>query len=310
MRRKERQPIGIISAPFGRGGAVPGAEYGPAALLQAGLEERLKALGRSVQRSEASILASIPHIDTPAAQAPAQTQAMKHEAQILQMSRSVAASTREVASSGAFPLLLGGDHSAALGSLAGLSRGGRRLGVIWLDAHGDINTELTSPSGNAHGMVLAASVGLSRFTLRDIDPRCELVQAHRIVIVGARDLDEGEKRLLAQHGIRCYTMTDVDRLGVGSVVRMAIAAASNGTDGIHVSLDLDVLDPLEAPGVGTPVEGGLTYREARYAMELLNASGAVTSMDIVEVNPKLDPSGRTAKLAVSLAETMFGKCLR
>ena len=225
------------------------------------------------------------------------------------MSRSVAFKVRQAAEAGAFPLVIGGDHSVATGSLAGLSLSGKRFGVIWLDAHGDINTETTSPTGNAHGMVLAAATGLSRFHLRTIDENCSLINPHRIVIVGARDLDDGEKRLLAQYGIRCFTMSDVDRLGVRSVMKQAIAAAGNGTDGIHVSLDLDVLDPLEVPGVGTPVHGGFTYREARYAMELLHESGRVTSMDIVEVNPELDPDGRTAELAVSLAETMFGKRL-
>ena len=320
MRKKQLPPIAIISAPFGMGGAIRGAEQGPQALLQAGLAERLEALSRTVAHETVD---SPPQV-LPAPQAPQALQTdrelqagtrplasepIKHYNEMLTMSRSVALKVRQAVEAGAIPLVIGGDHSVAIGSLAGLSRGGKRLGVIWFDAHGDINTETTSPTGNAHGMVLAAATGLSLFHLRTIDEHCSFVDPHRVVIIGARDLDGGEKRLLAKYGIRCFTMSDVDRLGVRSVMKQAIAAAGNGTDGIHVSLDLDVLDPLEALGVGTPVHGGFTYREARYAMELLHESGRVTSMDIVEVNPELDPGGRTAELAVSLAETMLGKQL-
>lgn len=332
MRKMQRPPVTIISAPFGMGGAIPGAEHGPQALLKAGLADRLRALGRTVTHETVDVpkqppqparlpqtgegswseggqsLAAKPQVEQTQDGHPA-PELIRHRQEIFQMNRSVAAAVRQAAEAGAFPLLIGGDHSVAMGSLAGLSHGGKRLGVIWLDAHGDVNTEQTSPTGNAHGMVLAAATGLAKVNLREIDAASSLLNPHRIVIVGARDLDEGEKRLLARNGIRCFTMSDVDRLGVRSVIMRAIAAAGNGTDGIHVSLDLDVLDPHEAPGVGTPVHGGFTYREARYAMELLHGTGAVTSMDIVEVNPKLDPGGRTAALAVSLAETMFGKRL-
>ncbi|MCR2807006.1 arginase [Paenibacillus soyae] len=397
MKKKQLPPVAIISAPFGMGGAIPGAEYGPQALLRAGLAERLQALGRTVTCTTAEVTRQqertqqlpltnqahteqaprlpqtnpahteqaphlpqtnpahteqAPHLPqttqaqtvqtqqspqpVPSIQAPKDTSSrtpseqadsntsngdrantrsstepnpVKNIEEVLAICRLIAQNVKQAADAGAFPLLIGGDHSVAMGSLAGLSRSGKRLGVIWLDAHGDINSEQTSPTGNAHGMVLSVATGLSWLKLQEICDTGALLDPHRIVIVGARDLDDGEKRILAHRGIRCFTMSDVDRLGIRSVMKRAVAAAGNGTDGIHVSLDLDVLDPQEAPGVGTPVPGGLTYREARYAMEMLYESGAVTSMDIVEVNPMLDPGGRTAELAVSLAETLFGKRL-
>ena len=207
---------------------------------------------------------------------------------------------------GRFPLVLGGDHSVSLGSVAAAARG-RTLGVVWIDAHGDFNTPETTPSGNIHGMPLAALCGLGTggwwtwcMPVAKLDPR-------QVAIVGARDLDEAEKALLREQGITVFTMQQIDRLGMDAVMARALAVAGDGADGILASLDLDVLDPREAPGVGTPVPGGISYREAHLLMELLAESGQLVALDLVEVNPILDRENSTARLAAELALSALGK---
>jgi arginase len=212
----------------------------------------------------------------------------------------------DIARAGNNPLVLGGDHSMAMGTLAGLARAGKKPGVIWIDAHGDINTPQTTPSGNVHGMPFAVALGLAG------DPfPAELrgtTSGDRGVLLGLRDVDPGERDNIKKAGVTALTMADIDRMGMGPAMEKAIAIAGKG-DGIHLSLDMDALDPDEAPGVGTPVRGGLTYREAQLAMEMLAASGKLRSVEIAEVNPILDESNRTATLAVELVASALGETI-
>jgi arginase len=207
------------------------------------------------------------------------------------------------------PLVLGGDHSLALGSVMGAARG-RKLGLIWLDAHGDFNTHETSPSGNIHGMPLAAICGYGApnlVTLGNTMVAGAKIDPHNIAVIGARDIDLEERKLLRSAGVAVYSMESIDRLGINEVVHRAIETVCRGTDGIYLSLDLDGIDPMFAPGVGTPVMGGLTFREAHLAVELLAETKRLVGMDLVEVNPILDRTNMTAELAVQMALSAFGK---
>jgi arginase len=315
-----REKVSVIRVPFGLGGAVPGAERGPDSLMAAGLLEELNRLApHGVSSDEIRLSLSFSggtaadHAE--AAEAPNKSARqrpegmIKFEGQVRAMCERTAERVVRAALYGSFPIVLGGDHSVAIGSLAGMSRVYDRLGVIWIDAHGDLNTEHTSPSANAHGMVLAIASGLASFKQSDIGQTRRLIRTRNIVLVGARDLDDGEKMTIRSHGIHCFTMADIDKLGIQEVVSRAIILAGSDSDGIHVSLDMDALDPREAPGVGTPVPGGLTFREARQAMEQLSTSRSIASLDIVEVNPDRDAEGRTPKLAVELAAAFMGKKL-
>jgi arginase len=207
---------------------------------------------------------------------------------------------------GWFPLILGGDHSVSLGSVAG-STTGRSAGIIWIDAHGDFNTSVTSPSGNIHGMVLAALAGQGDPTLVDVGYPGAKIDRRNVVLIGVRSLDAGERALLKACEIKVFTMHDVDRLGLPQVIAEAAEIAGHGVDGIHLSLDLDAVDPVQAPGVGTPVFGGLTFRETHLAMELLAETKRLISMDVVEVNPILDSHNETARLAVEFTLSALGK---
>src|SRR5258707_1243451 len=206
-----------------------------------------------------------------------------------------------------FPLVLGGDHSIALGSVTGVTRVHKDVGILWIDAHADFNTEETTPSGNIHGMALAALAGLGNNRLTEIGGWSPKLNTQRIVIVGARDLDHDEQHLLRTHNIHVFTMSDIDQRGISDVMQQALALAGQANNGIHLSLDMDALDPTYAPGVGTPVRGGLTYREAHLAMELIADSGRLVAMDVVEVNPILDRENATALLAVELVTSALGK---
>ncbi len=212
---------------------------------------------------------------------------------------------------GALPIVLGGDHSLGAGSVAAtaswMKAQGRALGLIWVDAHADINSPGTSPSGNVHGMPLAALLGREPLELARISgPEAAILPEHT-VLVGIRNLDDREKEIVKASGVHAFTMKDVDRLGIAEVMERALAAASKGTGGVHVSFDLDVCDPSIAPGVGTPVKGGLDYREAHYVMEAVAESGRLVALDLVEVNPALDLRNTTAELATDLAMSAFGK---
>jgi arginase len=213
----------------------------------------------------------------------------------------------EIASAGGFPLVLGGDHSIAMGTLAGLLDARSDVGVLWVDAHGDINTPETSPSGNVHGMPVATMLGLSGLGAR-LGWGSRTLNPKRVVLFGTRTLDAGERRTIRELGLRMFTMSEIDQRGMKACLDEAIERL-RGPGGIHISLDIDAVDPLEAPGVGTPWPGGLTYREAHLAMEVLAATGEVSSMEVVEVNPIADHENRTGKLAAELILSALGRTI-
>jgi arginase len=291
--------IAIIGAPVDLGADRRGVDMGPSAIRYAGLEQSLRNIGHEVT-DLGNIPAPVPEaIDTG-------PHNLKYLAPIVAMAEHLASKVSDAIDRDCFPLVLGGDHSISLGSLAGVTAR-RRVGIIWMDAHGDFNTGDSSPSGNIHGMVLAALAGFGDEKLVNLGGFAPKTKPANIVVVGVREIDPGERALLREHGVMVFTMHDIDRMGLPAVMGLAIERAGDGVDGIHLSLDLDVVDPLQAPGVGTPVLGGLTYRETHLAMELLASSGLTRSIDIVEVNPVLDTRNETAKLAVQFALSALGK---
>lgn len=296
--------IGIIGVPLDLGAGRRGVDMGPSAIRVARLNQRLEDLGYEV-RDLGNIAVEQPEAS------PVGRQQARYLAQIARTTKRLARQVERVLEEGRFPLVLGGDHSVAVGTVAGLARHlrrqHRRLGLIWIDAHADMNTPETSPSGNVHGMPLACCVGMGPRALTHLAGFAPLVEPQNVALVGVRDVDQLEKPHVRQSGVRAFTMRHVDERGVLAVIREAIAIAGEGTAGIHVSLDMDVVDPQEAPGVGTPVRGGLTYREAHLVMEVLCDAGLLVSMEVVEVNPILDDSNRTAVLAVELIMSAMGK---
>ena len=235
----------------------------------------------------------------------------KYLHEIAETCRGLAEMTERTLAEGFVPLVLGGDHSIAVGSFSGVSnyfRGqSKRVGYLWLDAHGDMNTPESSPSGNVHGMPLAAIMGLGPAELGNIYDFSPKVRAENCVLVGIRDVDVHEKENIRKAGIEAYTMRDIDERGMRTIIEEALRIAGRGTAGYHVSLDMDWIDPEDAPGVGTPVRGGASYREAHLAMEIIADHGRMLSFEIVEVNPVIDEHNRTADLAVELAQSAFGK---
>jgi arginase len=291
------QPVAVIGAALDLGQDRRGVDMGPSAIRYAGLDTRIEQLGRRCL--------DWGNVPTPVAEAVAEgDEELRFLEQITATCSEVARLVRRAVEEGYLPLVLGGDHSIALGTLAGLRRNGPG-GVLWVDAHGDLNTPETSLTGNVHGMVLAAALGLGgaafereSWTLPAVDPA-------RVALVGVRSLDDAERGLLRDLGAAVYTMSDLDRLGVEHVMREALGHVG-GPGFVHVSLDMDVVDPADAPGVGTPVRGGLTYREAHLAMELVAESGIAGSLEVVEVNPILDRENETARLAVELVASALG----
>jgi arginase len=235
----------------------------------------------------------------------------RYLSEITRVSTLVSRKVGQIMAKGHFPLVLGGDHSIAAGTVSGIAgfarRKGKKLGVLWIDAHGDINTPESSPSGNIHGMPLAALLGFGPRQLTAIGGRSRKVAPENVALVGIRSLDAGEKSRLKQTGVQVHTMSDIDRHGIHQVMTKALARVSDGTDLLHVSFDLDAVDPTLAPGVGTPVKGGLDYREAQVIVELLHDSGLMTSLELVEVNPILDRGNTSAMFAVELVQSAFGK---
>jgi arginase len=292
--------IRIIGAPMDLGADRRGVDIGTSAIRHAGLNDRLRRLGHIVH--DKGNLA----IPQPESQ-PIGNPNVKYLEPIVRASEELAQLVTLTLQEDEFPLVLGGDHSIALGSISGVASVHKNVGVLWIDAHGDFNTDETTPSGNIHGMILAALAGLGHQRLTGIAGWMPKLNKQKIVIVGARDLDEREKELLCTNAIHVFTMSEIDRRGIWDVMQEALAIAGQGNQGIHLSLDMDALDPTEAPGVGTPVRGGLTYREAHLAMELISDSGQLVAMDVVEVNPILDRENATALLAVELACSALGK---
>ena len=296
--------ISILGVPLDLGQRRRGVDMGPSAIRAAGLGARLRRLGVEVE-DDGDVDVELP-----------ETRGVEDER--ARYASAIAGTCREAArlihsrmAAGWTPLTLGGDHSLAMGTLAGAARAmrerGERLGLIWFDAHADMNTPETSPSGNVHGMPLAYSLGLGQGVLTSLVEQEPFVEVRSSVLVGVRDLDPGERALIERAGLRAITMRQIDERGIRAAVEEALAIARVGTAGFHVSLDLDFVDPREAPGVGTPVRGGATYREAHLAMEMIADSAGMVSMDIVEVNPILDTANQTAELAAELALSAMGK---
>lgn len=294
--------IDLIGIPLDFGAGRRGVDMGPSAIRYAGLRQGLEALGHAV--TDYGNL-TVPVAETCEVGDPK----LKYMEPIVQVAQRLAERVANSMDEGRLPLVLGGDHSLSLGSVMGAARG-RRLGLIWLDAHGDFNTHETTPSGNIHGMPLAAICGYGAqplMTLGGTAPAGAKIAPHNIAIIGARDIDAQEKKLLRASGVAVYSMEAIDRLGINEVMHRAIEIVCRGTDGIYLSLDLDGIDPMFAPGVGTPVAGGLTFREAHLAVERLAETKKLVGMDLVEVNPILDRVNMTAELAVQFALSAFGK---
>ena len=285
--------VAVVGVPMDLGANRRGVDMGPSALRYARLLEQLEDLGYTVEDLG----------DVPVSLARASRRRGRGLAYLEEIRAAALVLKERLAAlpEGVFPIVLGGDHSLSMGSVAGAARG-RRVGVVWVDAHADFNTPETSPSGNVHGMPLAVLSGLGHPRLTEV---FRAVDPKDVVLVGVRSLDPGEKRLLKEAGVRVYTMHEVDRLGVARIAEEVLQHLQGLP--LHVSLDADVLDPTLAPGVGTPVPGGLTYREAHLLMEILAESGRVQSLDLVEVNPILDERNRTAEMLVGLALSLLGK---
>ncbi len=281
--------VDVIGVPMDLGADRRGVDMGPSAIRYAGLHAALERLGvAAVDRGNIPVRV--------AESASIEEASAKYLPIIADACALLADAVADVIASGGFPLVLGGDHSIAIGTLAGVARmRGRAPGIIWVDAHGDINTPLTSPTGNVHGMPV-------HFALEAHD-----VAPERMVFIGLRDVDEGEKRAIRDLGVRAFTMSDIDRLGMAAVIAEALAITAGGSDSLHVSFDMDGIDPSEAPGVGTPVRGGISYREAHLLMEAVAVSGALGSLEITEINPILDRGNQTAILAVELVLSALGK---
>ncbi len=292
--------ISLIGAPMDLGADRRGVDMGPSAIRYADITDKLRALGHEVDNLD-SILVPEPETRSPG------DPRLKYLEPIVAAAEELAQRVEHRIAQGSLPIILGGDHSISLGSISGAANALGSIGVIWFDAHADFNSSETSPSGNIHGMILAALAGYGDPRLVNVAGKGPHVDPKHIVIVGARDLDPGECELLREAGVHVLTMTDIDRRGMGDVTREAIALATHNVDALHVSFDMDVVDPTEAPGVGTPVHGGITYREAHLAMELVAESGRLRSLDLVEVNPILDSENRTALLATELALSAVGK---
>jgi arginase len=296
--------IHVIGVSLDLGGNRRGVDMGPSAFRIAGLTDRLGALGASIV-DEGDVVAPIPEVKS------AGDPTKKYIREITRVCEKLYKTSLAALEKGGFPLVLGGDHSLAAGSVAATADFVRReqkpLGLIWVDAHGDMNTPASSISGNVHGMPLAALLGPEPAELSRIGGFSPKVRPEHTVLIGIRNLDAREKEIVRASGVHVFTMKDIDRSGIAQVVEQAIALAGQDTAGIHVSFDLDVCDPTIAPGVGTPVKGGLDYREAHMAMEMFADSGLLRALDLVEVNPILDDRNITAVLGSELASSALGQ---
>lgn len=296
--------INIIGAPSTFGQRKLGVNFGPDAIRYAGIVERIRNIGYTVV-DKGNI--EVPEINLDKFNS--EQEGLRNIDEIIQVSENLSNSVSDSVQSGAFPLILGGDHSIAIGSISGISKHYDNLGVIWYDAHGDLNVPEESPSGNIHGMPLRILAGDGDDRLVNVSNYAPKVKPENIVLIGMRDLDIGEREYIKNNNIKTYTMADIDRLGIQQVINESIDHLKDKTDGIHLSLDVDALDPVETPGTGTRVLGGLNYRESHFALELLHNSRLITSMDLVEVNPLIDQNNHTAEQAVGLVGSFFGETL-
>lgn len=298
--------VAVLGVPMDLGSSLRGVDMGPSAIRIAGLQDRLGRLGLRVK--------DLGNVDVPhASVAGMGFPRLKYLQPIRRACRTLSAAVDGALSQGARPLVLGGDHSVAIGTLAGLAKFAqkkrKRFGLLWVDAHGDCNTARTTPSGNIHGMPLAVALGAGNRMLTTLAGRAPMIDPKRTVLFGVRDLDPGERSNIRKLGLRAITMREIDEHGVYAMMQEALqilTGGEGGADGFHLSFDIDSLDPSYAPGVGTPVPGGLTVREAHLIMELVADTGRMVSCELVEVNPVLDRANATAKLAVDLLESAFG----
>jgi arginase len=295
--------IHLLGVPMDLGAGRRGVDMGPSAIRIAGVTEKLQSLGHTVIE-EGDISTKIPE------QQKVKNPKLKYLPEIVRACSLLAAKTEKILDAGGFPLILGGDHSIAIGTIAGVSnfckKKNKKLGVIWVDAHGDMNTDVTSPSGNIHGMPLAASIGLGALELTSIGGDFQKIDPKNLVMIAIRDLDTGEKAAIRKNNITIYTMEDIDKHGMAVIITKALRKLKD-VDFIHISFDLDAMDPKECPGVGTPVKGGLDYREAHLIMETLSENNRMNSLEVVEANPILDNRNQSAEFAVELMQSGFGK---
>jgi arginase len=305
MKREPARAVHIIGVPLDLGGNRRGTDMGPSAFRIAGLAESLTKLGISVG-DKGDVSTPIPE------EKGSGDRRKKYVKDIARVCQRLYQTCLASFADGAMPIVLGGDHSLGAGSVAAaathMRKSGKPLGLIWVDAHADMNSPASSESGNVHGMPLAALLGAEPAELH-VAPQSPAVLAKQTVLVGLRNLDEVEKKIVRAAKVHVFTMKDIDNLGITEVMARAIAIATRGTGGFHVSYDLDVCDPTVAPGVGTPVRGGLSYREAHVVMEMVAESGKLTSLDLVEVNPTLDIRNTTAELGIELALSALGKSI-
>jgi arginase len=301
---KAMRKVTLIGVPLDLGAGRRGVDMGPSAFRLADIHEHLRELGYEVGDA-GDIDVTIRETREPG------NPRVKYLSEIRRACEELRDTVAGVLGEGSIPVVLGGDHSIAMGTIAGLSRfhreRGARIGLVWFDAHGDMNTPETSPTGNIHGMPLAAVLGYGDPSLVELSGARPMVRAANAAVVGLRDVDVAERAIIRESGIGAYTMRDIDERGMRAVMEQAIARASDGTAGIHVSFDLDGMDPEHAPGVGTPSPGGFSYREAHLAMEMLADTGRVMSAELVEVNPILDHRNGTARMGVGLLGSLLGK---
>lgn len=296
--------IHIIGVPMDLGAGRRGVDMGPSAIRIAGIGERLRELGYKVV-DEGNLA-----IKTQEEQK-IKDPRVKYLPEITRALNVLARKVEKIFQQGNFPLVLGGDHSIAVGTISGVAahvrKKKKKLGVFWVDAHSDFNTPETSPSGNVHGMPLASLAGLGPKQLRNINGAFRKIDPRNIAIIGLRNVDRGERENLKKQGVKVYTMEEIDKFGMHKVMKRAFQEVAKDVDYLHVSFDLDSVDPVYAPGVGTPVKGGLDYREAHLIMEEMAETGKMSSLEIVEVNPILDNRNQSAEFAVELVQSAFGK---
>ncbi len=296
--------IAVIGAPMDLGAGRRGVDMGPSAIRVANLDERIAQLGYEV-RDLGNVM-----VDQPES-SPVGPSNARYLAQIAHTCTRLAELVEKAAGEDRLPLVLGGDHSIAVGTVAGVAnhyrKSGQSIGLIWVDAHADMNTPEISPSGNVHGMPLACCIGKGPAELTHLLGYAPKVDPRNVALVGIRSVDDKEKKIVQQTGVNVFTMRDIDERGLRQVMQDAIQAATDGTAGFHVSYDMDSVDPHEAPGVGTPVKGGITYREAHLVMEMLGDTDKITSIEMVELNPVIDEANKTGILAVELVMSALGK---
>ncbi len=294
--------IEVVGVPLDLGAGLRGVDVGPSAMRHAGLVPRLRALGHDV--------VDVGNLSAPVAESVEEgSRHARYAEPVAQVCRALRSTVRDSLARGALPLILGGDHSLAAGSLAGVLDQRPDVRVLWLDAHGDLNTPATTPSGNVHGMPLAVALGQAPDLFRDLDWDRRQVPPDRVALVGVRSLDPGERDLIRRLGIRVFTIADVDKQGIYEVIQQALDHLNPPSNALHLSLDVDIVDPLFAPGVGTPVSGGITIREAHLALETVAQTGLLTSAEVVEVNAIRDHENRTGQLATDLILSALGQTI-